>query len=119
MAPGQAGEYHALTGCIIVPAKAPRPGGTMTRQEKNLLKWIREAGMHLTIAELVFLSLHSLQPEPQWLGEENRQKLTEAIYTQTTIQDNILESQMEHAECRDEVVRCVLSSLKKKRILLL
>ena len=119
IAQGDAGEYYALTGCIIVPAKAPHLGGILTHQEKTLLKWIQEAGMHLTMAELVFLSLKDMQPEPQWLGEENRQRLTETIYTQTTIQDNILEAQMEHAECRNKTVRCILSLLKKKRILLL
>ena len=75
--------------------------------------------MHLTMAELVFLREHGMELEAQWIGEENRQKLTEAIYTGETIFDNILEAQMEHAGCRDMVVRDVLSLLKKKRILLL
>ena len=44
---------------------------------------------------------------------------TETIYTQETIFDNILETQMEHAAVRDEVVSALLRLLKKKRILLL
>ena len=59
------------------------------------------------------------QTEPQLLGEENRQALTETIYTQETIFDNVLEAQMERASCREEMVRAVLGLLKKKRIVLL
>ena len=36
-----------------------------------------------------------------------------------TVADNILETQMEAAECRDRTVQMVLSLLRKKRILLL
>ena len=56
---------------------------------------------------------------PELLGEENSQALTETIYTQENIQDNILEAQMEHAFCRDRVVKAVLGLLKKRRVLVL
>ena len=115
----EAGEYRALTQCVLIPAKVSGFRAPLRTQEKWVLQWLCEAGMHLTMAELVFLKEHGMEPESQWLGEENRQKLTEAIYTGETIFDNILEAKMEHAGCRDMVVRDVLSLLKKKRILLL
>ena len=89
-------EYRALTQCVLT-----------------------EAGLRLTTAELVFLTEHHVAPQINLLGDRNRQNLTEAIYTQETIFDNILEAQMEHAAVRDEVVSALLRLLKKKRILLL
>ena len=61
----------------------------------------------------------NIEPEEKYLGQENVQRLVERIYTKDTIFDNILENQMERAEKRDQVVKLVLSLLKKKRIVLL
>ena len=107
--PGPVDEYRALTHCVIVPAQHRGLSLPLAPVESNLLRWITGAGLRLTMAE----------PEAGWLGEENRQKLTELIYTTDTIFDNILETQMEAAECRDRTVQTVLSLLRKKRILLL
>ena len=117
--PGPVGEYRALTHCIIVPTQYRGISLPLTSDEKYMLQWISGAGLRLTMAELVYLEEHKLEPTPEWLGEENRQKLTERIYTQDTIFDNILETQMEAAACRDHAVKMVLSLLRKKRILLL
>lgn len=114
-----AGEYRALTRCVIVPTKSKGIYISLSQREKYLLKWIREAGLRLSMAELVFIVEHRMMPESCWLGEENRQALTEVIYTQETIFDNILETQMEHANKRDTVVESIMALLKKKRILLL
>lgn len=116
---GTVGEYRALTQCVIVPAKVSGCRGLLSKEERRLLKWIREAGLRLTMAELVFLTENGVAPEEHLLGEKNRQRLTEEIYTADTIFDNILESKMEHAKSRDAVVRTVLQLLRKKRILLL
>ena len=71
------------------------------------------------MAELVYLMERDIEPEEKYLGQENVQRLVERIYTKDTIFDNILENQMERAEKRDQVVKLVLSLLKKKRIVLL
>jgi hypothetical protein len=71
------------------------------------------------MAELVYLMERDIEPEVKYLGQENVQRLVERIYTKDTIFDNILENQMERAEKRDQVVKLVLSLLKKKRIVLL
>lgn len=99
--------------------EAARSSCDSKRTPKELLLWLTEAGLRLTSAELVFLAEHHVAPQINLLGDRNRQNLTETIYTQETIFDNILEVQMEHAAVRDEVVSALLRLLKKKRILLL
>lgn len=99
--------------------EATRSSCDSQRTPKELLLWLTEAGLRLTTAELVFLTEHHVAPQINLLGDRNRQNLTETIYTQETIFDNILEAQMEHAAVRDEVVSALLRLLKKKRILLL
>lgn len=83
------------------------------------MTWLREAGLVLTMAELVYLMDRKVQPELSLLGQENKQALVERIYTKDTIFDNVLENQMEHAACREETVKAVLSLLKKKYIIML
>lgn len=113
------GEYRALTKVKIVPTKAGYPYRGLAKQEKTALKWIRETGLILSMAELVYLLERKIAPTPEYLGQENIQRLVERIYTKDTIFDNLLENQMEHAVSRDVVVNVVLKLLKKKRIVLL
>lgn len=115
-----AAEYRALTQCVLVPAQQLQGHRVLlSTREKELLRWLTDARLHLTTAELVFLAEHRVKPTADLLGERNRQRLTERIYTQETIFDNILEAQMEHAAARDEVVDALLRLLEKRRILLL
>lgn len=113
------GEYRALTRVRLVPTKAKKAYSGLSRDEKTALKWIRETGLVISMAELVFLMERDIQPEEKYLGQEHVQALVERIYTKDTIVDNILENQMERAEKRDYVVKLVLRLLKKKRIVLL
>jgi hypothetical protein len=113
------GEYRALTKVRLVPAKSKNPYMGLSRNEKTALKWITETGLVLSMAELVYLMERDIEPDARYLGQENVQQLVERIYTKDTIFDNILENQMERAEKRDQVVKLVLSLLKKKRIVLL
>lgn len=112
-------EYRVLTRCVLVPAKAKGICAFLSIKQRELLLWLTEAGLRLTTAELVFLSERQISPAPNLLGEQNRQTLTETIYTKETIFDNILEAQMEHAAVRDDVVFALLQLVKKKRLLLL
>ena len=113
------GRYRALTQCVIVPAKMKRFTTPLSGGEQQLLKWIVGAGLRLSMAELVCLNEQRIRPDDSLLGENNRQALTEAIYTRTTIFDNILETRMERSKARDVTVKQVLSLLRKKRIVLL
>ena len=113
------GEYRALTKIKLVQVGSKNPYAGLCAQEKTALKWIRETGLVLSMAELVYLMEHDIAPEPKYLGQKNVQTLVERIYTKDTIFDNILENQMERAACRDQIVKLVLKLLKKKRIVLL
>lgn len=114
-----AGEYRALTQCVITPAMSKRVQVFLNATERTTLKWLIGSGIRLSMAELVFLAEHHIEPVDALLGVNNRQALTERIYTQETIYDNVLEAQMEHAAVRDIVVQTVLSLLKKKKVILL
>lgn len=114
-----AARYRILTRCICCPAKAPGIPVPVRGIEKVLLFWLKHAGIRLTVAELVFLTEHQIQPEPGLLSEANRQALVEAIYTQENIADNLLENQMEQAASRDAVIQGLLGLLEKRRILIL
>ena len=111
-------RYTILTRCIIVPAN-PGKRVALEPTEKFILQWLRGAALRLSLAELVFLCENGVKPAKKYLGEENRQKLVERIYTAEPIDDRVLEARMEHAEKRDEVVTAVLGLLRKKRVVLL
>ena len=117
--PYGAGEYRALTKCHIVPAEQNNPYVGLNSDEKEVLMWLREAGLRLTIAELVFLRDRNIMPSLDLLGQENRQKLVNQIYTRDNIFDNLLENQMELSKVNSGTVKLVLTLLKKKRIILL
>lgn len=77
------------------------------------------AGLRLSTAELIFLMENNILPSTSLLYEENRQALVETIYTKNNIFDNILETQMEKAQCRDKIVNVLLKLLYKRRIVVL
>lgn len=112
-------KYRILSRCVCCAAVTPILSNRVNRFDKIILEWIRSAGLRLSLAELVFLQENRITPVSTLLGPENRQALVEAIYTQCNIADNLLESQMEKAVCRDTVVQSVLNLLKKRKILIL
>jgi hypothetical protein len=111
--------FRLLTNCAICPALVKRRLIPLRRVERSLWRWIRDAGLRLTMAELTLLTERDIKPIPALLGEENRQKLTEAIYTRETIFDGILETLMGKSPARDEVVQAVLNLLRRQKIFLL
>ena len=112
-------EYRTLTQCTIVPADRKHPFLGLNSVERTVLKWLREAGLVLSMAELVYLIDRAIPVETKYLGNDNTQLLVERIYTKDTIFDNILENEMERAAMREKTVNTVLSLLRKKRIVLL
>lgn len=112
-------EYRTLTQCTIVPTDRKYPYWGISGLERTVLQWLREAGLILSMAELVYLVDKKVPIQPTFLGSNNAQRLVEQIYTKDTIFDNILENQMERAAARDQTVRAVLNLLRKKRIVLL
>lgn len=112
-------DYRTLTQCTIVPADRKYPYWGVTGVDKIVLQWLREAGLVLSMAELVYLIDRKVPVQSEYLGSDNAQRLVERIYTMDTIFDNILENQMERAAARDETVQAILRLLRKKRIVLL
>lgn len=112
-------KYRILTRCICCAAVTPFLSSRVFGLDRVVLDWLRNAGLRLSLAELVYLQENGIGPKPALLGIENRQALVETIYTNCNIADNLLESQMENARCRDDVVQSVLSLLKKRKIVLL
>lgn len=110
-------RYRILTRCILCPTDTIEllP---LRWQQAHFMLWLREAGLRLTVAELVYLTERRISPSAKLLGVENRQKLVSLIYTENNIRENILENQMEKARCRDFVVESLLTLLKRKRLVL-
>ncbi|MCL2343537.1 MAG: hypothetical protein FWC62_06540 [Firmicutes bacterium] len=110
--------FRLLTNCTICPIRIKKRPALLSYMEHRLLRWIRHAGLRLTIAELTLLNERDVRPVPSLLGEENRQTLTESIYTTETIRDGILETLMEKSPARDDTVQAVLGLLRKRKIFL-
>ena len=110
-------RYRLLTRCVCCPSVSGK--GMLSQKEKEMLVWLKQAGLRLSTEELFFLRDAGIKPVPELLSAANRQTLTETIYTSESIQDGILECQMERAGSRDDTVQILMSLLKKKRILLL
>jgi len=111
--------YRLLINCVICPGKAKVATVFWNPMERRLWHWLTKAGLRLTIAELVFLAEKDIKPTIGLLGEQNRQALTETIYTIETIPDGILESRMEQSPARDNTVNAVLSLLRKNKVFLI
>lgn len=113
------GQYRVLSRCICCPAKTGIFNKPLSKTEKTVLEWLTKAGIRLSTAELILLMENKIKPVSSLLFEKNRQALIETIYTNNTIFDNILENQMEQADCRNEIVSVLLKLLYKRRIVML
>jgi len=115
---GMLASYHLLTRCIICPAKLKSVRKPLSSTENKTWRWIKGAGLRLTIGELTKLFAEGLEPSPDLLGKVNAQALTMRLYASDPIFDTTLEIQMEHSPKRDDIVNAVLGLLRKKRIIL-
>ena len=112
-------RYRILTRCVLCAAAGSNVNLTVGRLESSILNWLTNAGIRLSMAELVYLHERQIKPTKDLLYTDNRQKLVEVIYTQENILDNILECQMEHAACRDKVTAAIMVLLKSKKTVIL
>lgn len=112
-------NYRLLTKCILVPSRKRFLDLFRTKTEKKILYWLRNAGIRLSTAELVYLIDREVKPVPELLYTANRQALIERIYTRSTIAESVLETQMEKAVFRDEIVAALLHLIEKKRLVVL
>lgn len=112
-------KYRILTRCILCPSVLKGISLPLRGLEKQVMIWLTKAGLHLTLAELIYLIDRDVPASEDLLYTSNRQALVERIYTVDTISDCILETQMEAAASRDDVVNTVLRLIKKKKIVIL
>lgn len=112
-------RYRILTRCVLCAAKSSNLNLVLGRFETSILNWLTNAGIRLSMAELVYLHERQIEPTKDILYTDNRQRLVETIYTQENIFDNILECRMEHASCRDKITAAVMVLLKHKKIVIL
>ena len=112
-------KYRIATRCVFCPADTKGSVPLLKSREKQILNWLKYAGVRLSVAELVYLFEHKIEASQEILYTDNRQRLIERIYTKDTISDNILEMQMEYAECRDEVITGLMRLLRKKQLIVL
>ena len=56
-------RYRILTQCVCCPAVNAKPEIFLRRAEKEALTWLRNAGLRLTVAELIFLREHKIRDE--------------------------------------------------------
>ena len=112
-------RYRILTRCVLCAAANSNVSLTVGRFENSILNWLTNAGIRLSMAELVYLHERNIEPTKDLLYTDNRQNLVETIYTRDNIFDNILECQMERAICRDKVTAAIMVLLSQKKIVLL
>ena len=111
-------RYRILTRCVLCAAANSNVSLTVGRFENSILNWLTNAGIRLSMAELVYLHERNIEPTKDLLYTDNRQNLVETIYTYIYF-DNILECQMERAICRDKVTAAIMVLLSQKKIVLL
>ena len=112
-------RYRIFARCVLCAAANYNVSLTVGRFENSILIWLTNAGIRLSMAELVYLHERNIEPTKDLLYTDNRQNLVETIYTRENIFDNILECQMEHAICRDKVIAAIMVLLSQKKIVLL
>ena len=86
----------------------------MTRHDHRIWTCLTKAGLRLTTSELIRLEEQQTLPEPELLGEEGRQELTNLIYSADTICDR----QLENSSARDRTVATLLRLLQKHCLIL-
>lgn len=112
-------RYRIIARCILCAADTKGLRIPLNGKRQTVMIWLQKAGLHLSAAELIYLMETKIEPTTDLLYTDNRQALVELIYMNNPIQDNLLETQMEKASCRDEIVKVLLSLLKRKLIIIL
>lgn len=115
---GMLAAYELLSQCVLCPDWGVGRRFPLWRRDQRLWKWLSRAGLRLTASELVRLEERRLVPSPSLLGEENRQALTEMIYTADTIHPGALEAAMESSPARDLTAASLMRLLRRRYLFL-
>jgi hypothetical protein len=116
--PDDTADYQLLTNCVICKVNPTFIRFPLSKNEKLIWTWIKNAAFKLTISELVYLIEQNIIPSSIYFGKDNWHTLIHAIYTKETIFDRILDARMEESSARNKTVSAVLGLLRKKRVVL-
>lgn len=115
---GKQAIYELLSQCVLCPDWGTGWRLPLWHRDQRMWRWLSRAGLRLTTCELVCLEEQHLLPTSELLGENNRQALTEVIYTSKTIKAGALESAMECSPVRDLIVASLLRLLRRRYLFL-
>lgn len=114
---GNLASFRLLLDCVLCPSGKHPP--LLFGRDRRVWTWLTQAGLRLTVSELIRLEEQNVAPAPELLGTHGRQALTEEIYCNTNIFDGILETEMEHSPARDVTVGSILRLVRSRRLLLI
>ena len=111
-------KYILLKRCLICVLPKRPSFIRLTHKEKQIMLWLTSAGFRLGISELIFLIENKIEPKKELLYFENAGKLRLLLNGSYITIGNPLDIKASVAYCRDEVVSCVISLIRKKKIYL-
>lgn len=111
-------QYKILCKCVIFPTGRIRflP---LRKTEKNILIWLKKAGFHLSLPELVYLFENEIEPRSDLLYSENRLRLSRLIYPCTIMMANSFENRMMHSIAMKQTVDAVMNLLYRKQVVIM
>lgn len=112
-------KYILLKKCLICVLQKRRSYRRLTHREKQIMLWLTGAGFRLGIAELIFLIENKIEPTEELFGWENAGKLRLLMNGSLITIGDTLGAKAFVAYCRDEVIACVFSLVRKKKICLI
>lgn len=114
----ESARYMILCRCVICTTRTisllPR-----SKLEKYILVWLKKAGFHLGIAELISLFEKGIEPCRELLHSENRLVLSRLIYPCTVMIANAFENRMMYSSARRQTVDAVMKLLRRKQVFMM
>lgn len=111
-------QYMILRRCVICPTRRisllPR-----SKIEKHILVWLKKAGFHLGIAELISLFEKGIEPCRVLLYSENRLVLSRLIYPCNVMIANAFENRMMYSSARKQTVDAVMKLLSRNQVFMM
>lgn len=116
----EADKYLALCLSVIYANNNFKFGVLpLSKTEKRILTWLKNAGTNLSFAELMCLEDRGISPKPNLLYRENSIKLMKVIYPQFISIAGDLETRMKHSDVRKRTVDAVMQLLRRRRVIIM
>lgn len=112
-------QYRILTRCLLYPSRRKMRLPLINRTERKIYRWIKKAGLNLSIAELICLEEKGIEPKREMLYKKNAQKLHDVIYPGSITYAYSLENRMKNSLMRKQTVEAVVGLIQKQRLIVL